>query len=204
MNDRANRSRRDLLTGWMDIFRGVSTAATGRVTHHPAKLLRPPGALKPDEDFLAACTGCGDCIPVCPTSSIFTIDGDGERKIPVIAPSTTACSLCDELPCIAACEEGALVDPGGPEQVRMGIARVDPRRCVTFRGDSCDKCYTACPYPDRAIMSIGGRPLIGSGACTGCGLCEMACPEYPKAIVVIAERNLVPGLRIPKDEQRAG
>jgi hypothetical protein len=32
----------------------------------------------------------------------------------------------------------------------------------------------------------------------------MACPEHPKAIVVIAERNLVPGLRIPKDEQRAG
>ena len=86
----------------------------------------------------------------------------------------------------------------------MGIARVDPRRCITFHGERCDKCYTACPYPDQAIMSIGGRPLIGSGACTGCGLCEMACPEHPKAIVVIAERNLVPGLRIPKDEQRAG
>jgi Pyruvate/2-oxoacid:ferredoxin oxidoreductase delta subunit len=75
---------------------------------------------------------------------------------------------------------------------------------VTFHGEICDKCYTACPYPDQAIMSIGGRPLIGSGACTGCGLCEMACPEYPKAIVVIAERNLVPGLRIPKDEQLGG
>jgi ferredoxin-type protein NapF len=203
MSDDGRRSRRDLLTGWMDTFRGVSTAATGAAKHDPATLLRPPGALKPDESFLAACTGCGDCVPVCPTTSIFTIE-DGDEKIPVIEPSTKACYLCTELPCIAACPDGALVDPGGPEKVRLGIARVNPRRCVTFHGETCDKCYSACPYPDRAIMSIGGRPLIGSGACTGCGLCEMACPEYPKAIVVIAERNLVPGLRIPKDEQKAG
>jgi ferredoxin-type protein NapG len=85
--------------------------------------------------------------------------------------------------------------------VRLGIARVNPKTCVTFRGERCTRCYTACPYPDQAILLIGGRPLIGSGACTGCGLCELACPEYPKAIVVIAERNLVPGLRIPRDEQ---
>jgi len=204
MSGNGSRSRRDLLTGWMEMFRGVSTAAIGTSKHDPEKLLRPPGALKPDEDFVTACTGCGDCVPVCPTSSIFTVEIGDERRIPVIAPSTKACYLCTELPCIAACNEGALLDPGGPDKVRLGIARVDPRRCVTFRGERCDRCYTACPYPDRAIMSIGGRPLIGSGACTGCGLCEMACPEHPKAIVVIAERNLVPGLRIPKDEQRGG
>ena len=53
-------------------------------------------------------------------------------------------------------------------------------------------------------MMIGGRPLVGSGACTGCGLCESVCPEEPKAIEIIAERQLVPGLRVPKSEYQAG
>lgn len=201
MSDDRHRSRRDFLTGWFDAFKSASSVATGTSRTDPTTALRPPGALRPDGDFLAACTGCGDCLPVCPTDSIITIDHEDGRKIPVIDPSIKGCYLCTELPCIAACEEGALVDPGGPDRVRMGIARVSPKRCVTFKGESCRSCYTACPYPDMAIMLIGNRPLIGSGACTGCGLCETACPEYPKAITVIAERNLVPGLRIPKDEQ---
>ena len=204
MSDGRNRSRRELLTGWFDVFRETTAAAAGSSAPDPATVLRPPGALKPDEEFLGACTGCGDCIPVCPPQCIITIEREDGRLVPVIEPSVKPCYLCTELPCITACDEGALVDPGGPELVRLGVAKVDPRRCVTFRGEICRSCYTACPYPDSAIMLIGSRPLIGSGACTGCGLCEKACPEYPKAIVVIAERNLVPGLRIPRDEYEAG
>jgi len=204
MSHRRRRSRREILTGWFDLFRETTAAAAGSSAPDPAKVLRPPGALKPDEEFLAACTGCGDCLPVCPPQCLITIEREDGRAVPVISPSATPCYLCTELPCIAACNEGALVDPGGPERVRLGIAKVDPRRCVTFRGEACRSCYTACPYPDRAIMLIGGRPLVGSGACTGCGLCEKACPEHPKAIVVVAERNLVPGLRIPRDEYNAG
>ncbi len=204
MSVHRQRSRREILTGWFDLFRETTAAAAGSSTPDPAKVLRPPGALKPDDDFLAACTGCGDCIPVCPPECIISIERDDGRLVPVIDPSVKPCYLCTELPCIAACNEGALVDPGGPERVRLGIAKVDPRLCVTFKGETCRACYTACPYPDQAIMLIGARPLVGSGACTGCGLCEKACPEHPKAIVVIAERNLVPGLRIPRDEYEAG
>ena len=163
-------------------------------------VLRPPGALWPDTEFLAACTGCGDCVPACPTDSIFTLEGKDDNVVPALSPSAKPCYLCTDLPCIAACPDGALEDLGTPERVRMGIARVNPRRCVTFKGQMCDRCYKACPFPDLAIMMIGGRPLIASGMCTGCGLCEFSCPEAPKAIVVIAERHLIPGLRVPKEE----
>lgn len=197
MDDR-QRSRRDLIRGLFGAFRPSAPAGPD-----PETVLRPPGALAPDEAFLEACTGCGDCVPVCPVEAIVMVRQEG-RELPSIMPARKPCILCDSLPCIAACPDGALARPGGPERVRMGIAKVDPRRCVTFRGQVCDLCHRACPYPDRAIMTIGGRPLVGAGACTGCGLCEHACPESPKAIVVIAERLLVPGMRIPKSEYPAG
>ena len=192
------RSRRDLLRGLFDAFRPATPAAPD-----PGSGLRPPGALVPDEAFLQACTGCGDCVPVCPADCIVMVAA-GDRELPTITPSRRPCTLCEDLPCVAACPDGALANPGSPERVRLGIAKVDPRLCVTFRGQRCDLCYRACPYPDRAIMMIGTRPLVGSGACTGCGLCEYACPESPKAIVVVAERLLVPGLRVPRSEYNPG
>ncbi len=141
---------------------------------------------------------------MCPAKCLSMITVDEQRPLPAIVPSVRPCTLCDHLPCIAACPDGALVTPGGPERVRIGIAKVDPRRCITFRGERCDRCYRVCPFPDRAIMMIGTRPLVGSGACTGCGLCEYACPESPKAIEVVAERLLVPGLRVPRSEYNPG
>lgn len=167
-------------------------------------MLRPPGAVEPDAAFVEACSGCGECLPVCPVECIVMVETAGGRKLPAIDPGVKPCTMCTDLPCVTACPDGALKDPGGPERVRIGIAKVDPRRCVTFRGQRCDRCYRACPYPDRAIMMIGTRPLIVSGACTGCGRCEYACPEEPKAIEVIPERELVPGLRVPKTEYEAG
>ena len=198
------RSRRDLFTSWFATLREVGDAVRTTPRIDPSTALRPPGALTPDAAFLEACTGCGDCIPVCPGDSIVAAELGEGRSIPVIVPERRGCFLCTDLPCVAACPEGALVSPGKPERVRMGVARVNPKRCVTFRGRACDLCLKACPYPQQAIMMVGGRPIVASGVCTGCGLCEYACPESPKAIVVIPERDLVPGLRVPRNEFRAG
>jgi len=201
MSDDNVHSRRDFLTSWFDSFRGVSKEMTRAGKADPAKVLRPPGALLPDEDFLAACTRCGDCIPVCPVEAIITVEEEDGRKLPAINPGAKPCRLCTELHCITACPDGALTAPeGGPEAVRIGIAKVDPRTCITFKGELCTRCHDACPYPGKALMMIGSRPLVGSGACTGCGLCEFACPVHPKAIEIVPERDLVPGLRVPRNE----
>jgi len=198
------RSRRELFTAWFGALREAGESLGGRGHKPPEELLYPPGADPGTTRFLDACTGCGDCVEACPTESIFTIEREDGRALPVIDPAVKPCYLCDGLPCIAACPEGALIDPGGREHVRMGIARIDPRFCVTFHGERCTLCHTACPFPDTAIMLVGMRPVVASGACTGCGLCEAVCPVAPRALVIVPERDLVPGLRVPRRDVPAG
>jgi ferredoxin-type protein NapG len=196
-----SKTRRELFTS---LFSGVSDRArevrTSVSTKGAPELLWPPGALEPADAFLEACTGCGDCVEACAPEALFTIERSDGTPLPVIDPQRQPCLLCDGIPCIPACPEGALAAIASPEAVRIGIAKVNPATCVTFRGEVCDRCHQACPYPNQALMMIGGRPLVGSSFCTGCGLCERACPVSPRAIRVIPERHLVPGLRVPKSE----
>ena len=192
------RSRREMLTGWVGVFRQVSKATGEAPLPSPEDAIRPPGALSPDEKFLAACTGCKACVEACPPKALVFL-GE-ESGIPALVPARQACVLCTELPCIEACPEGALLSPGGPTFVRMGVAQVDPRRCVTFKGEPCRECFDACPYPQQALLLIGMRPVVSRSACTGCGLCERACPEWPRAVTIVAEQLLVPGLRVPREE----
>ncbi len=197
-------SRRDLFSSWFEILRGVSAPRKP----DPQRVLRPPGALTPDSTFLERCTGCGDCIEACVKDCLVSLEpsqaGPESISLPAVDPDGKPCQLCDDLPCIDACKEGALVDPGSAQGVRMGVARVDPRSCITFKGKLCRLCFNTCPLPHQAIMMIGSRPLVREGACTGCGLCVFACPTTPKAIRVIPERHLVEGLRIPKEEYPQG
>ncbi len=198
------RSRRDLLTMWTELFRDVGDSLREAHMPDPNRMLRPPGALFPDAAFLQACTGCGECVPACPMGSILMVEIDAGSRLPAIAPSSRPCYLCPDLLCIASCPTGALTVLTGPSAVRMGVAKVDIKRCVTFRGEACTLCFKACPFPGEAIVLAGGRPVVSSSHCTGCGLCEYACPEMPKAILVVPERDLVPKIRIPKDEYLAG
>lgn len=199
-----SRTRRELFTSWLGTVKQAATSVRTDPARSPEALLRPPGALVPDASFLDACTGCGDCVPACPPQAIFTFDTDGSKTLPAIDPANQPCLLCDGVPCIPACPEGALDMPESADKIRIGIARVNPLTCRTFKGELCDLCFQACPYPHSAIMMIGGRPLVGSGSCTGCGLCEKACPERPRAIAVIPERHLIPGLRVPRGEAPEG
>jgi len=199
-----NRSRREFFTSWFDAARNAATASRTATEKPPRILLRPPGALLPDEDFLEKCTGCDDCIEACPPGAIFKIEDSDGKILPAIEALSQPCLMCTDIPCAPACPENALIKPESPERIRIGIARVNPTTCVTFKGQICDLCFKACPYPHSALMMIGGRPLVGSGACTGCGLCEQVCPVRPRAIAVIPERHLVPGLRVPKGEVPGG
>lgn len=100
--------------------------------------LRPPGALAEDE-FLAACIKCGQCVQVCPVRAIYLGDVDEGYGlgVPYIPARAQACDFsCDALQCILACPTGALTHAlNAKEEVRMGIARVvEPELCLARQG----------------------------------------------------------------------
>lgn len=177
------------------------------VTGAGPKLLRPPGAL--DEfDFLVSCTRCDKCLRACPQGSIYRAGPQAALAAgtPIIEPRSMPCFLCDDLPCVTACPEGALVWPKrkaagqdleGPPAVKMGTARVKPSRCLTYEregrpAEPCRTCVDRCPYPGVAIRMSGAEdgpahPVVLEDFCTGCGLCSFGCPTPEPAIVIVPQ-----------------
>lgn len=157
---------------------GRSAAAITNRTEEPATTwLRPPGALE-ETAFLSACTQCTDCQTACPYESIRRLGpkfGPGAGT-PAIIPDESPCYLCDDMPCIAACEPGALL-PLERREVAMGTAVLNPEKCYVAQGQPCDYCFTRCPLKDTAIARTNsGLPVIMEGACVGCGVCAYLCP----------------------------
>ncbi|MCB1184882.1 4Fe-4S dicluster domain-containing protein, partial [bacterium] len=104
-----------------------------------ATRLRPPGALVED-DFLASCIKCGQCVQVCPVEAIHLADlADGAGVgTPFIDPRHQACDFsCDGLQCVLACPTGALTHHlDYPHEARMGVAQVArPGLCLAARGE---------------------------------------------------------------------
>jgi ferredoxin-type protein NapG len=121
----------------------VALAGLAPVAGGGTHRLRPPGALKDaqldEDDFLAACIKCGQCVQVCPVEAIKLADiTDGAGVgVPYIEARDQACDFsCDGLQCVLACPTGALThDLDYPADTRMGFARVArPNACLAGQG----------------------------------------------------------------------
>ena len=131
--------------------------------------LRPPGAV--DEAlFLERCTRCADCIEACPYDSIVKNSADG---FPVVFADQAPCHLCEDFPCIAACETEALQPILDRSQVRMGVAVVTDRDCTASQG--CHACVSHCPVEALAMDFGALRVNVAAQLCVGCGMCEQIC-----------------------------
>ena len=207
------QERGDFFKSLGTLFAGlVANSIEEAVTAMGPKLLRPPGAV--DElDFLTKCTRCDKCMRACPENAILVAPPSAglALKTPYIDPRSVPCFLCTKLPCVAACEEGALVWPRrtladkseieGARAVRMGTARIRESRCVTWESmdreaRDCRICVDRCPYPEEAIRIVKteesdaiGHPEVIADICTGCGICVFACPAEPMAITVEPRRG---------------
>ncbi|MBK8397897.1 MAG: 4Fe-4S binding protein [Leptospiraceae bacterium] len=149
-------------------------------------LKSPPGALKDKSKFLKKCSGCGDCIQVCPYNTIFPVyDSKLNKNIPYLDPNMNACMICVDFPCINACETGALKPLKKNEKLKLGQAKPLVEHCINTRTKekTCDVCQTSCPVENVISYTKIFQPRI-SKDCTGCGICVQACPTFPRAIVV--------------------
>ena len=209
----SEKNKLDQPHGRGDFFKSLGTLVAGflaeqveeAVTSAGPSLLRPPGALN-ELAFLTVCTRCDLCMLACPQGSILTASPRAALAMgtPYISPRAMPCFLCEDLPCITACPPGALVWPlrtirgeevKGPRAVQMGVAVVNPARCITFpREDepalACQTCLDRCPYPGEAIRMVMPeegdvpRPEVLADACTGCGLCVFGCATSETSIQV--------------------
>ncbi len=127
---------------------GLVPAVNGRT-----KRLRPPGALE-EQQFLAACIKCGQCVQVCPVEAIELadiFDGAGIGT-PFITARAQACDFsCDGLQCVLACPTGALThEINYPAESRMGLAElVDESICLAVQGQGFKGVARGKAFPGK-------------------------------------------------------
>ena len=145
-------------------------------------VLRPPGAVD-EETFLAQCTRCSDCITACPHQAIIHAPERMREAAgtPMIEVDHQPCLMCEDFPCITACEPGVLrmLNPK-----TMGTAKVIAQTCLAHHSTVCTVCSEQCPVPE-AITVTDGKPTVNEQACTGCGVCRYVCPAPQNAILLM-------------------
>lgn len=154
--------------------------------HASPMVLRPPGALA-EADFLAACTKCGDCVTACEPNAI-TIAPERMRDAagtPIIDPLVAPCLMCEDFPCIAACEPGALREDAAEA---IGVAHISRLDCLGGMGTGCTTCIERCPVPG-ALTLREGVPDVQESLCTGCGICQHVCPAPNNAVLLLPTRE---------------
>ncbi len=168
--------------------------------------IRPPGAL-PEDDFLARCTRCGECMRVCIANglqpSLFEAGLAGLWSpvlVPRIGYCEYNCTLCGQV-----CPTGAIkrLPVEEKHKVKLGLAEVDRSHCLPWKGDSdCIVCEEHCPTPKKAIrlqdekvLTMSGevktfkRPFVDESLCVGCGICETKCPLTDRAAIRVTSRG---------------
>jgi len=152
------------------------------------RLIRPPGAL-PEAEFVAVCTGCGECLKVCPNNglqSTFLEAGLAglytPRLIPRIGYCEEFCNFCGRV-----CPTEAIRPLSVEEKrlIQIGVAHIDKTRCIAWDTDKiCLVCNEQCSY-HAIVGDEKKRPIVKEEKCTGCGICENKCPVDGESAIIV-------------------
>lgn len=161
-----------------------------KVSAKAARWIRPPFAI--DEiEFILACTRCNACIEACPHDVIFPLAsrlGASVVNTPALDLLNRSCHLCDDWPCVTACEPSALKLPEAdkPEAItppKIAHAEIDTDTCLPYSGPECGACVPLCPVSGALYLEME-KPIIDQDECVGCGMCLEACIMEPKAVKI--------------------
>jgi polyferredoxin len=142
---------------------------TGKVgPNWDPRVIRPPGALA-EEEFLARCLRCGQCMRICPTNIIQPAGMEGGLEgfwTPILnfRIGTSGCQLnciaCGQICPSAAIRPISLDEKLGRNEyasagpIVLGIAFVDRGRCLPWAMDRpCIVCQENCPTSPKAIFT---------------------------------------------------
>ncbi len=176
----------------------ISTGITKRQRN--VRLIRPPGARR-ENDFMAICSRCGQCLKVCPTNVLqpsVTESGLEGLLTPQLDFNHAFCDwTCNE--CGKVCPTGAIetLTLKKKQKKVIGRAYIDKNRCIPWADfKDCLVCEELCPIPNKAIKFAKAkvkkptgdsivlkRPHVLSERCIGCGICEFNCPVANEAAI---------------------
>jgi ferredoxin-type protein NapG len=182
---------------------GVALSPSGAIAENR---LRPPGAVA-EEDFLALCIKCGQCLQVCPYHSIKLSDiakGYGVGT-PYIDANERGCYACNAVPCVLACPSGALDHHTEKAiDIKMGVAVLEsPKTCLAVTNTPVPAGYdqkmkdfianvtNINPLEDKILDKFDGYE---GKACT---LCADMCP-IPNPLSAIAMVRKSSGITMPE------
>ncbi|MCP4872538.1 MAG: 4Fe-4S dicluster domain-containing protein [Proteobacteria bacterium] len=182
MSDRRD-AMRSIGAAFADLFTRPVSGPLSKEAPKARPWQRPPGA-GPEAEFLQDCTSCGDCASACPHAAIGVLPAGAGKAAgtPAMDTQKNPCHLCEDMPCIEACEPGALL-PLELSDVLLGLAEINQASCFAFQGPECGACVGACSV--QAISQVNWKPVIDPQVCNGCGLCVPACPVWDGAIRIL-------------------
>jgi len=158
------------------------------------RLIRPPAAV-PEDRFVSLCTGCGECLKVCPNYALqptFLEAGLAGMFTPRLVPRVGYCEQHCNL-CWKVCPTSAIQAFSVEEKprIQIGLAHIDRTRCLIWADDIlCIVCNEVCSY-NAVYLDEKKRPYVDREKCTGCGICEYKCPVIGEAAIVVYSQGPV-------------
>lgn len=181
----------------------IRAGVTSRPDHVEPALIRPPGALE-ENQFLAKCVRCGECMKVCITNGLqpALLEGGIEGLwTPILVPRTGYCEYNCTL-CGQVCPTGAIarLKPEEKMPVKIGSASIDRSRCLPYANAiPCIVCEEVCPIPKKAVWFEKAKvrdrsgktvwvkqPRVDLELCNGCGICETKCPVLGRPAITVS------------------